>query len=105
VRWLVAFLIACTVVMAACSESPDGKFGERLFGITCSGCHLDDLSGGFGPGIGPRSNAHLNLTDEQIRGVISVGPGAMPPFGTVLDERQIDSLVLYLRSVQVGSGS
>jgi hypothetical protein len=43
------------------------------------------------------SNTHLNLTDEQIAGVITVGPGNMPGFSRFTAE-QVDSLVVYVRS-------
>ena len=59
-------------------------------------CHSKDGSGGSGPDIGPGSNAALNLTDEQIQGVIRVGPGAMPGFPSLTQE-QVDSLVAYIR--------
>jgi mono/diheme cytochrome c family protein len=60
-------------------------------------CHGLDGSGGIGTEIDDGSNTDVNLTDEQIAGVITVGPGNMPGFGR-LTPGQVDSLVAYVRS-------
>jgi len=84
----------------------EGKSGEELYQVSCAGCHGADLSGSggvaVGPDIGPGSNSDLNLSDEQIAGVIAVGPGSMPSFGRSITTEQISSLVAYIRSVQDG---
>ena len=87
------------VVLTGCGESSEGKYGEDLYGTTCAHCHGSDLAGGVGPPLGAGSNA-ASLSDEQIAGVISVGPGAMPAFANRLAEEQVDSLVDYLREQQ-----
>ena len=59
-------------------------------GVTNEGDPVNDfLSGGIRP---------LNLTDEQIAGVIVVGPGNMPGFSR-LTPAQVDSLVIFTRSL------
>jgi mono/diheme cytochrome c family protein len=87
------------VVLAACSDASEGKYGADLFGTTCSHCHGSDLAGGVGPPLGAGSGA-ASLTDEQIAGVISIGPGVMPAFGGRLSDQQIASLTDYLREEQ-----
>jgi mono/diheme cytochrome c family protein len=104
VRSLVACLVALALSMAltACTDPFQGKSGQQLFDQACAHCHGRDLSGGTGPDIGPGSDADLGLSDDQITGVIEVGPGSMPGYGDRLSDEQIDSLVVYLRSVQRG---
>ena len=98
-RIVVALLLAA-VVAAGCGESLEGKLGGELYEAGCARCHASDGSGGVGPSIGePDSNAALELTDEQIVGTIRVGPGRMPSFDR-LDDDQVESLVVYLRSLQ-----
>ena len=94
-RLLVVLVLA--IVVGACSDPLEGKFGEELYGRACAQCHGADLSGAAGPPIGPGSNADVALSDAQVSNVIKVGPGAMPGFDDRLTDAQIDSLVAYLR--------
>lgn len=93
-------LILFGLSIVGCSDPVEGKYGEDLFRATCAHCHSADLGGGIGPAIGPGSNAHRELSDEQIGSVIIVGPGAMPSYGSRLDDGQIASVIAYLRAVQ-----
>ncbi|MBT8212914.1 MAG: cytochrome c, partial [Acidimicrobiia bacterium] len=77
-----------------------GLVGADLYGSRCASCHATEGTGGRGPAIGVDSAA-VDLTDDQIEGVIRVGPGAMPSFGRLTDE-QIESLVEHIRSLQSG---
>ena len=97
IRVLVIILLAAA--LAGCGRETANVYGDDLFSITCAHCHGSDLGGGIGPPLGPGSNA-ASLTDEQIEGVIRVGPGAMQSFGRTLSDEQITSLVVYLRSRQ-----
>jgi mono/diheme cytochrome c family protein len=100
-RPLGVFVLLCALA-AACGNATEGKFGEELYRTACAGCHANDGGGGRGPAIGtPDANAATVLTDEQIRGVIRVGPGAMPAWSRLTDA-QVDSLVVYLRQLQGG---
>lgn len=95
---LVAVMLVA-VLVAGCSDASEGKYGEDLFGTTCAHCHGSDLAGGVGPPLGAGSGA-APLTDEQIAGVIDVGPGAMPSFASRLTDEQVESLIDYLRERQ-----
>jgi cytochrome c551 len=95
---------AVALLLAGCGGSLEGKFGGELFGVGCAACHGADLSGGTGPDIGPGSNSGVGLSDQQLAGVIRVGPGSMPAYGLRLTAAQIDSLVVYMRLVQRGPG-
>ncbi len=95
-------LVAVTLVavlLTGCSDASEGKYGADLFGTTCAHCHGSDLAGGVGPPLGAGSGA-ASLTDEQIAGVIGVGPGAMPSFASRLTDEQVESLIDYLRERQ-----
>ncbi len=100
---LLLVAVAVVVFLSGCG-SLDGKFGEELYRAGCAACHGTDLSGGTGPDIGPGSNADIGLFDQQLAGVIRVGPGSMPSYGRRLTKAQIDSLVVYVRRIQRGRG-
>ncbi len=96
-RW--ALLACAALLLAACGSSSEGLYGRDLFNHSCAGCHGEDGGGSsLAPAIGPGSGAAA-LRDDQIEGVIEVGPGAMPSFGRLSPE-QIDSLVVLVRSLQ-----
>lgn len=95
--------VALVVLLSGCG-SLEGKFGEELYRAGCAACHGADLSGGTGLDIGPGSNADIGLSNQQLAGVIRVGPGSMPSYGGRLTEAQIESLVVYMRLVQRGPG-
>ena len=98
-RVVAVIVVLLAVVFAGCSDPADGKYGADLFGATCARCHGSDLAGGVGPPLGAASGAEA-LTDEQIAGVISVGPGAMPAFADRFTDAQVESLIDYLRERQ-----
>ena len=98
---LVAVLAVVVLAAASCSGPGPETFGQELYEQTCAVCHGANGEGTPGrPAVGAGSNA-VTLTDDQIRGVMSVGPGAMPSFNR-LSAEQIDSLVDYLRELQGG---
>lgn len=98
-RFVLIVVMLISFVLMGCSDASEGKYGEDLFATTCAHCHGSDLAGGVGPPLGADSEA-VSLTDGQIAGVISVGPGAMPSFATRLSDEQIESLIDYLRERQ-----
>lgn len=90
--------VVAALLMAGCATYDANLMGEDLYLRSCAVCHDVDGDGGVGLYIGPGSNTELNLTDEQVAGVISVGPGNMPGFPRLTPE-QISSLVVYVRSL------
>jgi len=90
-------MLALTLAATACGGS-QGATGPDLYAESCAICHGDRAEGGIGPAIGPGSNS-VDLTDDQLAGVITVGPGSMPGFPRLSDE-QINSLVAYMRELQ-----
>ena len=95
--WLWWLVISVTL-LAGCGTGDENLFGKELYDRSCAACHGVDGSGGIGNEIGAGSNTDLNLTDEQIAGVITVGPGNMPGFSRLQPEL-VDSLVEYVRSL------
>ena len=100
--WLVA--AACTAALSAgltaCSGPGADTFGQELYEQSCAVCHGANGEGSAGrPALGAGSNA-VELSDDQLRGAINVGPGAMPSFEGKLSAAQVDSLVQYLRELQ-----
>ncbi len=86
-------------LVAGCAGSTEGLLGQELYNKSCEACHGEDGLRGTQIGAG---SAAAELTDRQIRGAISVGPGSMPGFPRLTSE-QLDSLVEYVRELQAGS--
>ncbi len=95
---ILAVAGAFLLLLSGCAVSNEYLVGEDLYARSCATCHDVDGAGGLGLDIGPGSNTHLNLTDEQIASVIAVGPGNMPGYGRLTQE-QLDSLVAYIRAL------
>lgn len=87
---------ALVLMLSGCASSNEYLLSEDLYLRSCAVCHGLDGDGGIGLDIGPGSNTELVLTDDQIAGVITVGPGNMPGFSRLTPE-QIASLVTYVR--------
>lgn len=92
---------------ASAAEVVDGR---ALFAMTCARCHGPEGNGGpasWDGGPAPR-NFHdrafqSSRTDEQLAQVIREGKGgAMPPFGSLYDDKQVAALVRHLRSCDPG---
>jgi mono/diheme cytochrome c family protein len=81
-----------------------GAFGRDLYNADCAMCHGPKAEGESGPTlIGPYDNS---VYLEHIKGVIAKGSkttNAMPGFGSAaggpLAQKQIDSLVSYLKDI------
>jgi mono/diheme cytochrome c family protein len=96
-------IVVVAVLASSCSGNTEGLVGQDLFERTCAVCHGKGAEGSTNrPALNEGSNAST-LTDDQIRGVISVGPGAMPSFASRLTDEQVDSLIAYLRELQGGA--
>jgi mono/diheme cytochrome c family protein len=70
--------------------------GRKLFDRNCAHCHGDDARGDEGPNL-----HNLQLSDARIAKRIKEGiKGEMPSFGSKLDDRDIASLIDYLRALK-----
>ncbi|MEA2001988.1 MAG: cytochrome c [Actinomycetota bacterium] len=95
-RWFA--MIVLLGALGACGGTGEYLLSGDLYEVSCAACHGTDGRGGLGTDIGRGSNTDLALSDEQIAGVITVGPGNMPGFSRFTPE-QVDSLVAYVRSL------
>ena len=71
--------------------------GSRFYGMSCSHCHGDDATGtDDGPDLHylPISNAHIATSIKK--GI----QGQMPNFSRKYDDRQVATIVSYLRSLR-----
>jgi predicted small secreted protein len=91
------------ISMAELAKSMDA---ETLYIDNCAKCH--GLTGlGDGPSVGSLNTQYgLNLTilqnmsEDEIREIISVGKGMeMPPWELLLNEEQLQALTDYVRSL------
>jgi len=95
-----ALLVAVVLLLllSGCTDPTKNLMSEELYVHSCATCHGLEGEGGIGVEIASGSNTAENLSDEQIAGVITVGPGNMPGFSRLTPE-QVDSLVRYVRSL------
>lgn len=91
---LVSALSSCSV-----GRPDEDAGGEEIYRQLCANCHADDLSGGLGPALGPRSSS-AELPDEFLEVTITRGRGSMPSFSSTLNDAQLDRLIGYIRTVQ-----
>ena len=94
----LAMLIMLALALSGCVTTNEKLMGQELYERSCATCHGINGEGGIGDEIDKGSNTDLNLTDDQIAGVITVGPGNMPGFSQ-LTPQQVQSLVLYVRDL------
>jgi mono/diheme cytochrome c family protein len=90
------------------SAAPPEVRADELYRSNCASCHgLRGQGPSFAapPGGGPPPPRDFtdpefqrSRTDAELRRVIVEGKGAMPPFGRVFDEQELDLLVKKLRS-------
>jgi ubiquinol-cytochrome c reductase cytochrome c subunit len=79
----------------------DVSEGGHLFRTYCSTCHGTSVRGGVMAFTGVNAPALTTKSPALIAGAIRWGPGPMPSFPTsVLDDRQLDSIVKYVQFVQ-----
>jgi len=73
--------------------------GMRLFTDHCAGCHQIAAQGGYLTGaVAPPLD---RATATQIAEAVRIGPYLMPRFGpTAISNRQLDSIVAYVRYAQ-----
>ena len=73
----------------------------QLFATTCGWCHSD---GGRAAGKGPQL-MNTQRDDDFIRNRIKTGKqGAMPAFGSMFNDAQIDQIIKYIRNLKPREG-
>jgi len=99
--------LSLTSAMPALAQSanaaPDSASLDvpQLFATTCGWCHSD---AGRAAGKGPQL-MHTQRSDDFIRNRIKNGKeGAMPAFGSVFNDAQIDEIIKYIRELKPREG-
>ncbi len=88
-------------VPADAGGAPDAELaaGRDVWVASCSRCHGGDGSGGAGPNVqGPWGEDRSPDATEMTRIVVE-GRGAMPGFGSSLDDSEVEAVVRYMREV------
>jgi len=101
---LPAVLVVCLtgavpVTAQSTATAPDNQplDVQQLFATTCGWCHSD---GGRVAGKGPQLMDSAR-TDDFLRNRIKNGKeGAMPAFGAVYNDAQIDDIIKYIRALK-----
>jgi mono/diheme cytochrome c family protein len=79
------------------SQNPQVAVGAKLFAINCARCHVADVTGNADPSLHEITETE---TDQRIKFAILSGiKGEMPAFGKKLDESNVATLVVFIRSL------
>jgi mono/diheme cytochrome c family protein len=74
---------------------------KQLFASSCGWCHS---GGGRVAGKGPQLT-NSPRSDDDLRNRIKIGKeGAMPAYGSVFSDAQIDAIIKYIRSLKPDQG-
>ncbi len=109
--WLLVLVGAAS---AACQRTGAGseqaaERAEQTFKTVCGRCHGGDGKGGVAPeGVNAPRNFRdaafqASRTDEQLKQVIRMGKGAMPGFGNLFSDVDLQGLVAKIRSFDPGA--
>lgn len=104
ITWLAILLLANTVgARAAPNEASEPA--QTVFKQRCSKCHGEDGRGDTEAGKSLkvknlRSAAVQRHSDKELASVIKGGKSNMPPFKYVMSDDEINSLVVYVRSLR-----
>ncbi len=94
-------------VATAPSGPPSLEIGKGVYVQRCALCHGESGKGDgpAGKALNPPPRNHTDktymdtLTDDQIRQTVMDGKGAMPPHKALLSQTELESVVLYVRSL------
>jgi mono/diheme cytochrome c family protein len=105
----VAIILAGASAAAADTQSSNGSFmssqrfmqrdGEVIYRTVCQGCHMANAQGAVGAGAYPALANDPKLAEAEYPVLVVVnGSKDMPPFGKLLDDEQVASVVNFVRS-------
>lgn len=74
--------------------------GKEIYAHICQGCHMADGKGGaLSPAAYPALGGNARLAAKVYPALVVInGQGAMPAFGTMLNDEQIAATVNYVRN-------
>jgi glucose/arabinose dehydrogenase len=93
-------LLPLLVPSLSAQDKPDySKMkADQVFDQLCSSCHGKDLSAGVGGSLVDGEWKHGSTDADLMKSIKEGNPQlGMTPFGTVLDDRQIRSMVIFIR--------
>lgn len=102
---LLNIFFSCQKIPERSSPSESSETGKNsttvnplnLFATNCSSCH--SLQGGriSGQGGALTPSSLANLTEVQLKEIITKGQGQMPPFEKRLNQQELDALIKFLK--------
>jgi mono/diheme cytochrome c family protein len=112
--WHLAWLLVLPGIALGCRRSGTGpeqatERAEQTFRTVCGRCHGADGKGGVAPeGVNAPRNFcdptfQASRTDDQLKQAIRVGKGAMPGFGNLFSDVDLQGLVRKIRSFDPGT--
>ena len=95
--WLSALILIAVVPAAQASSRSQRSHGATIFNTNgCLHCHAMGSEGGHrGPNL---SDAGRKIAPQAMRKQIEEGGKGMPAFRDVIEPKDIDDLIAYLRS-------
>jgi mono/diheme cytochrome c family protein len=100
---VISLSSAMPVLAQSANATPDNAPLDvhQLFATTCGWCHSD---GGRAAGKGPQL-MDTQRSDDFMRNRIKNGKeGAMPAFGVMFNDAQIDEIIKYIRDLKPHEG-
>ncbi len=96
--WLSSILIAAMLVVTASAGNIEA--GREVYTRYCVSCHGEEGDQLKELGVDFSSREYwMKKTDAEIRDVIWNGKGGMPPWKDALDVDDVDSVILYIKSL------
>jgi mono/diheme cytochrome c family protein len=111
---LLVFIGLAAFAIASCSRSgsdaarpltAEESRGQRLYQGSCATCHRPNSTDPLnGPGLQglfrkPYLPSGAPANDERVREVIKQGRRTMPGYGQIFDDRQINDVIAYLKTL------
>jgi cytochrome c553 len=104
---LITLLCLGAGALLGCEGGTPLERGTRTFQRSCAPCHGADGRKGSATVLGfnppPRDltdhEFHTQRSDEQLRRSIRLGKGQMPAFAAILDDDDINSVILFIRTL------
>jgi ubiquinol-cytochrome c reductase cytochrome b subunit len=95
--WLFVFALIAAAPVAHASSRSQREHGAELFKANgCVHCHtINKVGGNKGPDL---SGVGRTAPPAAMRKQIVDGGKGMPPFGEILQPKELDDLISYLRS-------
>lgn len=93
-KWRLIVLLALPLL----GQSPDPALGKKIFESQCALCHAQTGTGGRGPSLRRPKLAHAP-DDKALWEVISTGIEPEMPGAWQLNDREIHSVAMYVRSL------